>query len=77
MTKKPELKGWGRRGAKGMVSAPVWSENGNRPILVWNQLWFSRKLRECMNLFIVLIPNEEKCENSKRILRNLYVGVLI
>ena len=48
-----------------MVSAPFWSENENRPILVWNQVWFSRKLRECMNLFIVLIPNEEKCENSK------------
>ena len=23
------------------------------------------------------IPNEEKCENSKSILRNLFVGVLI
>ena len=66
--KNPELRGWGGGGggaeAKGMVSAPVWSENGNRPI-VWNQVWFSRKLRECINIFIDLIPKEEKYENSK------------
>ena len=28
------------------------------PILVWNWVWFSRELRECMNVFIVSIPNE-------------------
>ena len=28
------------------------------PILIWNRDWFSRELRECMNVFIVLIPNE-------------------
>ena len=69
MIKNPELKWEGGGGAvggsKGMVSAPFWSENGNGPILVWNQVWFSRKLRECMNLFIVYIPNEEKYANSK------------
>ena len=27
-------------------------------ILVWNRFWFSRELRECMNVFIVSIPNE-------------------
>ena len=27
------------------------------PILVWNRVWFSRKLRECMKVFIVSIPN--------------------
>ena len=27
------------------------------PILVWNWVWFS-KLQECMNVFIVSIPNE-------------------
>ena len=28
------------------------------PILVRNRVWFSGELRECMNVFIVLIPNE-------------------
>ena len=28
------------------------------PILIWNRDWFSRELRECMNVFIVSIPNE-------------------
>ena len=28
------------------------------PILVWNWVWFSRELRECMNIFVVSIPNE-------------------
>ena len=27
-------------------------------ILVWNQFWFSRQLRQCMNVFILSIPNE-------------------
>ena len=27
-------------------------------ILVWNRVWFSRELWECMNVFIVSIPNE-------------------
>ena len=27
-------------------------------ILVWNRVWFSREQRECMNVFIVSIPNE-------------------
>ena len=38
-----------------------WSENGLKvilPILVWNQVWFLRKLQECMNVFIISIPNE-------------------
>ena len=25
---------------------------------VWNRVWFLRELRECMNVFIVSIPNE-------------------
>ena len=40
--------------------APYWSENGYKLclcILVWNRVWFLRKLRECMNVFIVSIPN--------------------
>ena len=31
---------------------------GFSPILVWNQVWFSKELRGCMNVFIVSIPNE-------------------
>ena len=31
---------------------------GFLPILVWNQVWFSKELRGCMNVFIVSIPNE-------------------
>ena len=27
-------------------------------ILVWNRVWFSRELRECMNVFIVSIRSE-------------------
>ena len=27
-------------------------------LFVWNWVWFSRELRECMNIFIVSIPNE-------------------
>ena len=25
---------------------------------VWNRVWFLRELRECMNVFIISIPNE-------------------
>ena len=28
------------------------------PTLVWNRVWFSRELRECMNVSIVSIPDE-------------------
>ena len=36
------------------------------PILVWNRVWVPRELRECMNVFIVSIPNEkENYANSK------------
>ena len=38
-----------------------WPENGGvyiLPILVWNRVWFSRELRERVNLVIVSIPNE-------------------
>ena len=45
------------------VFAPFWSENGSRLCPVWfgnfwNRVWFSRKLRESMNVFIGSIPNE-------------------
>ena len=37
-------------------------------ILIWNQVWFSRELRECMNIFIVSIPNEEERKKNMRFL---------
>ena len=37
-------------------------------ILVWNQVWFSRELRECMGIFIVSIPNEEERKKNMRLL---------
>ena len=30
------------------------------PFLVWNWVWFSRKLRECMNVFVVSFSNEKE-----------------
>ena len=39
------------------VFAPFWSENGYRLCPgVWNRVWFSKELRERMNVFIVSIP---------------------
>ena len=45
---------------KGRVFAPFWSEKRAKtlPILVWNRVLFSRELPECMNIFIVSIPND-------------------
>ena len=36
----------------------VWKRVYTGPILVLNQVWFSRGLHECMNVFTVSIPNE-------------------
>ena len=36
----------------------VWKRVYTLPILVWNRVWFLRELRECMNVFIISIPNE-------------------
>ena len=47
---------------KGVVFGPflVWKRVYTLPILVWNRpVWFSRELRECMNVFIVSIRNEQ------------------
>ena len=45
---------------KGRVFAPFWSEKRaiTLPILGWNRVLFSRELPECMNIFIVSIPND-------------------
>ena len=40
-------------------------------ILVWNLVWFSRELRECLNLFIVY-RKKDKYANSKWMLRNSF-----
>ena len=41
------------------VFATVWSENGYRlPILVWNRVWFTRELQQCMSVFIISVPND-------------------
>ena len=49
--------------------------------LVWNRVWFSRKLRECMNVFIVSnekwIRKKDQCTNSKWLLRNPFVWALV
>ena len=36
----------------------VWKRVYTLPILVWNRVWFSRELLECMNVFVVSIPYE-------------------
>ena len=43
---------------KGVCAVLVWKGVYTSPILVLNRVWFSRELRECMNVFIVSIPNE-------------------
>ena len=48
-------------------------------LLVWNWLWFSRELRECMDVVIVSIPNEYERKrnnvNSKCIWRNFLLAL--
>ena len=49
--------------------------------LVWNRVWFSRKLREYMNVFVVSnekwIRKKDQCTNSKWLLRNPFVLALV
>ena len=51
------------------------------PILVWNRVWFSGELRECVNVFIIAIPNEYKKEGEicelEMDLMSLFVFALI
>ena len=35
--------------------------------MVWNRVWFLRELRDCMNVFIVSIPNEYERKKNMRI----------
>ena len=36
----------------------VWKRVYTLPILVRNRVWFSKELRECMNVFVVSLPNK-------------------
>ena len=60
---------WVCAAPKGMVFVPFRYENGYGvcSCLVWNWVWFSRKLRKCMNVFIVSIPNEPESKSNMRI----------
>ena len=42
----------------GFCAVLVWKRVQTLPILVWNRVWFSRELRECMKVLIVSIPTE-------------------
>ena len=58
---------WVRAAPTGRVFALFWSENGYTPILVWNRVWFSRELRECMKVqftfqFQISKKGREICE---------------
>ena len=45
--------------ANGQGFGPFWSENGYRLCPFWSGMGYGfRELRECMNVFIVSIPNE-------------------
>ena len=69
-----------------MVCAPFWSENGGQRLCLFSsELAFvfpgTEYASESMNVFVVLSPKaigkKEQYANSKWILRNLFVGVLI
>ena len=47
-----------RHSGEGFWAVLVWKWVYTLPILVWNRVWFSRELRQCMNVFILSIPNE-------------------
>ena len=49
----------------GRVFGPFWTENGYAQ--VWNRVWFSRELRERMNVFIFSILNEKERKRNMRI----------
>ena len=42
----------------GFCAVLVWRWVYTLPILVWNRVWFSGELRECMNVFIVSIAKQ-------------------
>ena len=65
---------WVSAAPKGIVFATFRSENRYRfsfsldfPHFVWKWVLFSRKLRECINVFVVSIPNEAERKSNMRI----------
>ena len=42
----------------GFCTVLVWKRVETLLTLVWNRVWFSRKLRECTKVFIISVPNE-------------------
>ena len=42
--------------------------------MVWNRVWVSRELRECMNVFIITVPNEQVIKRNMRI-RNVFLEI--
>ena len=51
----------------GFWAVLVWKRVYTLPILVWNRVWFLRGLQECMDVFIVSIPNEWERKRNMRI----------
>ena len=51
----------------GFWAVLVWKRVYTLPILVWNRVWFLRGLQECMDVFIVSIPNEWERKRNRRI----------
>ena len=51
------------------VSLTNWTAENvfERRTLVWNRVWFLKELRECVNVFIVSIPNELERKRNTRI----------
>ena len=35
-------------------------------VSVWNRVWFSKEPRECINVFVLSIPNESERKNNMR-----------
>ena len=64
-------RGGGAPKGGGFCAILVWKRVYTLPILVWNLVWFSRELRECMNIFIVY-RKKDKYANSKWMLRNSF-----
>ena len=49
-------------------------------VLVWRRVWFSRELRQCMNVFIVSIQNERGRKRNMRIrngIQEIFFGAVV
>ena len=50
----------------------VWKRVYTMFILFWSRSWFSRELRERMNVVILSIPNEKERNTSNMRIRNAF-----